>query len=73
MKTDLDRITVDSDIMNGQVCIRNMRITVKRVLRAMILYPERRNLLCEYPELENEDIDQALNLAARNLDDKCFL
>lgn len=69
----LDRITVDPDIMNGQACIRNMRVTVKRVLRAMILYPDRRSLLCEYPELENEDIDQALNWAARNLDDKCVL
>lgn len=46
---------------------------VKRVIRAMILYPDRRKLLCDYPELENEDIEQALIWAARNLGHMCFL
>ena len=38
---DLDRITIDPDIMNGQPCILGMRLTVRRVLEALVLYPDR--------------------------------
>jgi uncharacterized protein (DUF433 family) len=34
------------------------------------LYPDRNELKAEYPELEDEDIVQALDFAARNLDDQ---
>jgi len=66
----LDRITIDPAIMNGQPCVRKMRITVRRVLEALALYPDRLDLKREYPELEDEDIRQALSYAAANLDDK---
>jgi len=56
--------------MNGQPCIRGMRLTVRRVLEAMSIYPDREDLFREYPELEEEDINQALAFAAANLDDK---
>lgn len=65
-----DRIIVDPSIMNGQPCIRGMRLTVKRVVEAVALYPDREELLAEYPELEPEDIRQALEFAAHNLDDQ---
>ncbi len=65
-----DRITVDPAIMKGQPCIRGMRLTVKRVVEAVALYPDREELLAEYPELEPEDIRQALEFAANNLDDQ---
>lgn len=65
-----DRITVDPQRMNGQPCIRNLRLTVKRVLEALSLYPDREELTREYPELEEEDIRQALAYAAAYLDDK---
>ena len=55
--------------MNGQPCIRGMRLTVRRVLEAVSLYPDRAELLSEYPELEEEDIRQALEFAAANLED----
>jgi uncharacterized protein (DUF433 family) len=64
------RITIDPAIMNGQPCIRGMRLTVRRVLESLALYPDREQLLAEYPELEDEDIRQALAYAAANLDDK---
>lgn len=67
---ELDRITSDPSIMNGQPCIRSMRLTVRRVLEALAAYPDRRELSSEYPELEDEDIRQALAYAAANLDDK---
>ena len=66
----LDRITVDPAIMNGQPCVRGMRLTVRRVVEAVALYPDRRELMAEYPELEEEDIRQALEFAADNLDDQ---
>ncbi|MCU0713642.1 MAG: DUF433 domain-containing protein [Pirellula sp.] len=68
--TNLDRITIDPTKMNGQPCIRGMRLTVRRVLEALAIYPDRRELMREYPELEEEDIRQALTYAAAHLDDK---
>ncbi len=68
MNAKLDRITVNPEIMNGQPCIRGMRLTVRRVVQAAALYPDRKDLKSEYPELQDEDISQALEYAARNLD-----
>ena len=65
-----DRITSDPAKLNGQPCIRGMRLTVRRVLEALATYPDREELRAEYPELEDEDIRQALEYAAANLDDK---
>jgi uncharacterized protein (DUF433 family) len=64
------RIAVDPKRMNGQPCIRNLRLTVRRVVEAVALYPDRGELKREYPELEEEDIREALSYAAANLDDK---
>lgn len=68
--TGFDRITSDPALMNGQPCIRGMRLTVRRVLEALALYPDREKFRAEYPELEDEDVRQALAYAAANLDDK---
>lgn len=62
--TSFDRITSQPDLLNGQPCIRGMRLTVRRVLESLALYPNRDELLAEYPELEEEDIRQALEFAA---------
>lgn len=67
---NLDRITTDPARMNGEPCIRGMRLTVRRVLEALAIYPDRAELKHEYPELEDEDIRQALAFAAAALDDK---
>jgi uncharacterized protein (DUF433 family) len=67
---NLDRITVDPRRMNGKPCIRDLRLTVQRVLEALALYPDRSELKREYPELEDEDIRQALAFAASSLDDR---
>ncbi len=70
MARKLDRITINPAVMNGQPSIRGMRFTVRRVVEAAALYPDRDELKREYPELEDEDIAQALDFAARNLDDQ---
>ncbi|MBI1369244.1 MAG: DUF433 domain-containing protein [Planctomycetes bacterium] len=67
---ELDRITSDPKMMNGQPCIRGMRLTVRRVLEALAVYPDRAELRKEYPELEDEDIRQALAYAAATLEDR---
>ncbi|HEY6168261.1 MAG TPA: DUF433 domain-containing protein [Verrucomicrobiae bacterium] len=64
------RITCDPKRMNGQPCIRNLRLTVRRVVEAVATYPNREELKREYPELEAEDIREALAYAAANLDDR---
>lgn len=64
------RITTNPKRMNGQPCIRELRLTVRRVVEAVATYPDRNDLRREYPELEEEDIQEALAFAAANLDDK---
>ena len=64
------RITQDPGRMNGQPCIRHMRLTVRRVLEALAIHPDREELKAEYPELEDEDIRQALEYAAAHLEDE---
>jgi uncharacterized protein (DUF433 family) len=66
----LERITVNPARMNGQACIRNMRLTVRRVVELTAFYPDRSELRREYPELDDEDIRQALLYAASFLDDR---
>jgi hypothetical protein len=46
-----------------------MRLSVRRVLEALAQYPDRAELLREYPELDEEDVQQALSFAAAGLDD----
>jgi len=56
--------------MNGQPCISGMRLTVRRVVEAVaIMYPNREDLFRSYPELEPDDVQQALAFASANLED----
>ncbi|NJL02035.1 MAG: DUF433 domain-containing protein [Spirulinaceae cyanobacterium RM2_2_10] len=66
----LDRITSNPKRMNGQPCIRNLRLTVRRVIELLATYPDRQELRQEFPELEDEDIQQALIFVASYLDDR---
>ncbi|MCA9448753.1 MAG: DUF433 domain-containing protein, partial [Candidatus Omnitrophica bacterium] len=70
MREKYDRITRDPDKMNGQPCIRGMRLTVRRVLEIIALYPDRAELFKEYPDLEEKDLVQALEFAAETMDDR---
>ena len=65
-----DRITTNPEILGGQPTIRGLRLTVRRVVEAVATYPDRGDLFREYPELEPEDVRQALEFAASNLDDR---
>jgi uncharacterized protein (DUF433 family) len=65
-----DRITSDPKRMQGQPCVRQLRLTVRRVVELVALYPDRNELRREFPELEDEDIRQALEYAAACLEDR---
>ncbi len=61
---ELDRITIDPDICLGQPTIRGMRITVSVILKLVASQMPMQEILKAYPELEEEDIVQALKYAA---------
>ena len=65
-----DRITRNPEVLNGQPCIRNLRISVKRGLEMLAVYDDWKELFNEYPELEEKDLKQALEYAAASLEDK---
>ena len=55
-----NRITINPNKMNGQPCIRDLRLTVWRVIELLQTYPDRSELYQEFPELTEEDIKQAI-------------
>ncbi|NER34588.1 MAG: DUF433 domain-containing protein [Oscillatoria sp. SIO1A7] len=63
----LDRITSNPNRMNGQPGIRNLRLTVRRVIELLATYPDLGELYREFPELEEEDVRQALIFASSYL------
>ena len=67
--TKFDRISSNPNILNGQPTIRGMRLSVRRGIEALAVYPNWDDLRREYPELEPEDIRQALAFAAWSLDE----
>ena len=65
-----DRITVEPAKCGGKPCIRGMRVTVRRVLELVAAHPHREDILKEYPYLEEEDLQQALQYAAATVDEE---
>jgi len=64
MLQQLDRITFNPQIMAGQACIRGMRIPVSLLLNLVANGKPNEEILEEYPDLEIEDIQQALRYVA---------
>ena len=58
------RITVDPERMGGAPCIRNLRIPVATVVALVAGGLSREDILRYYPDLEPEDIAEALRFAA---------
>jgi uncharacterized protein (DUF433 family) len=59
-----DRITFDPIIMGGRACIRGMRIPVSILVKQIAHGASFDEILQEYPDLEREDIQQAIEYAA---------
>lgn len=68
-----DRITSDPKMLGGKPCIRGLRITVQRVLEILAQSPSWGPswdaVRDDYPEIEEQDIRQALAFAAAFLTD----
>jgi uncharacterized protein (DUF433 family) len=58
------RITLDPEVCFGAPCIRGLRIPVSSVLSYLAAGMSQEDLLREWPELELEDIKEALSYAA---------
>lgn len=59
-----DRVTIDPNVMGGQPCIRGLRIPVALIVRMVASGKNFKEIIEDYPELEEEDIKQALEFAA---------
>jgi uncharacterized protein (DUF433 family) len=59
-----DRITFDPLIMGGRACIRGMRIPVSVIVSQVAHGASSDEILKGYPDLELDDIEQALQYAA---------
>jgi uncharacterized protein (DUF433 family) len=62
--TELDRITVNPEIMGGKPCVRGMRVTVGMLVGQIGAGRSIDALLADFPYLEREDVMQALRYAA---------
>lgn len=61
-----DRITFEPQIMNGQACIRGMRIPVSLIVNLVAHVKQTADIIAEYPDLEVQDIQQALEYSTLN-------
>lgn len=59
-----DRITFDREILGGRACLRGMRIPVSVIVGQIAHGATPDEILADYPDLEPEDIQQALEYAA---------
>jgi uncharacterized protein (DUF433 family) len=62
---EFDRITFDPDILGGKACIRGMRISVSLVVNLVANGMTASQIVTEYPDLDEEDVAEALKYAAR--------
>ena len=70
---ELDRITQSPGIMGGRPCIRGMRLTVGMVVGQIGSGRSIDELLADYPDLEHEDVLQALRYAAWRTEEREIL
>ena len=68
MSNFLERITINPEQCGGRPCIRGMRIRVSDVLDLFAAGLTAEQILDEMPDLEMDDLQAALQYAARKLD-----
>jgi len=61
---EFKRITFKRDIMGGQACIRGMRMPVSLIINLIANGMTTEEIIKEYPDLEPEDIKEALQYAS---------
>ena len=68
-----ERITFDPKILGGRPCIRGMRIPVSPIVGQFAHGATEKEILDDYPDLEIEDIRQALQYAAWLTQEQVFV
>jgi uncharacterized protein (DUF433 family) len=66
----LDRITFDPNVLGGRPTLRGLRISVAHIVNLIGNGMTPEEVLAEHPDLEREDIAQALRYAALAADDR---
>jgi uncharacterized protein (DUF433 family) len=69
---DFDRITTDPAVMGGRACLRGMRITVSLVVNLVANGMSVDDIVREYPDVEPDDVRQALQYAAALAADEVY-
>ena len=69
----LDRVTINPDVCLGQPAIRGIRITVSVILKMLAGGKTVQEVLEAYPELEAEDVQQAIQYAAWIVSDQMHM
>lgn len=65
-----DRITMDPEKCFGKPCVRGLRMPVASILAYLSAGMGIEEMLRQWPELEREDIYQALGFAATLMEEK---
>jgi len=63
MKTQVERITINSEICHNKPCIRGLRYPVEMILEWLSSGMTQTEILEDYEDLEQEDIFAALNFS----------
>lgn len=67
-----DRVSFSPQIMGGRACIRGMRITISLIVNFVANGMTTEEILKEFPDLEPEDVRQALQYAAALANDEFY-
>jgi len=67
------RITIEPGKRSGQPCIRGLRMPIASILSYLSSGMTIDDLLREWPELEREDVSQALGYAAWAMEERVVL
>ena len=62
-----ERITINPNRMGGEPCIRDLRIPVATIITMIVQGMTTEEILEYYPDLEKEDLTEALNFAAETV------
>ena len=66
--SELHRITSNPTVLGGKPTVRGLRISVSDILDLLASGADRREILEDYPYLEDGDITAALEYASRSAD-----
>jgi uncharacterized protein (DUF433 family) len=70
VKVTYSRITVEHDKMGGVPCIRGLRIPVATIVGMFANGMELNEILSEYPDLEKDDVFEALAYVAEAVNER---